>query len=100
MPKSSSRPPRDENQAAKRAAEESARLSGEDDSEGQEASQPDNRDVAARQQAAKLLGSLGGKKGGPARARKLSAKRRSEIAKKAARIRWRRTPKTGDDPSC
>jgi hypothetical protein len=50
--------------------------------------QPDNRDVAARQQAARLLGSVGGKKGGPARARKLSKARRSQIAKKAARVRW------------
>ena len=39
--------------------------------------------------AAVALGRLGGKKGGPARAKKLSKeKRRSEIAKKAARARW------------
>ena len=38
--------------------------------------------------AAVALGKLGGKKGGPARAAKLSAKRRSEIAKKAAKARW------------
>jgi hypothetical protein len=38
--------------------------------------------------AAVALGRLGGKKGGPARAKKLSAKKRSEIAKKAARARW------------
>jgi hypothetical protein len=31
---------------------------------------------------------LGGKKGGPARAKKLTAKQRSEIAKKAAAARW------------
>ncbi len=30
----------------------------------------------------------GGKKGGPARARKLTASRRRAIAKKAARARW------------
>lgn len=36
------------------------------------------------------LGRRGGLKGGPARAQKLSAKRRSEIASKAARARWRR----------
>jgi hypothetical protein len=30
----------------------------------------------------------GGRKGGPARAKKLSAKQRSEIARKAARARW------------
>ena len=38
--------------------------------------------------AAMVLGSLGGKKGGPARAKKLTAKQRSEIAKKAAQARW------------
>lgn len=34
------------------------------------------------------LGRMGGKKGGKARAEKLTAKERSEIAKKAARARW------------
>lgn len=34
--------------------------------------------------AAAILGSRGGKKGGPARARVLSADRRSEIARKGA----------------
>ncbi|MCP5117474.1 MAG: hypothetical protein GY953_42165, partial [bacterium] len=38
--------------------------------------------------AAVALGQLGGLKGGPARAAKLSAKKRSEIAAKAARARW------------
>ena len=38
--------------------------------------------------AAVALGRLGGKKGGKARAEKLSQKRRSEIAKKAAAARW------------
>ncbi len=33
-------------------------------------------------------GQAGGKKGGKARAEKLSASKRSEIAKKAARTRW------------
>ena len=40
--------------------------------------------------AAVELGRLGGLKGGPARAKKLSKKRRSEIAKKAADPRWQR----------
>jgi hypothetical protein len=35
------------------------------------------------------LGSLGGKKGGKARANKLSGKRRAEIARKAAKSRWK-----------
>jgi hypothetical protein len=40
--------------------------------------------------AAVALGRLGGLKGGKARAKKLSKKRRSEIAKKAAQARWGR----------
>ena len=39
-------------------------------------------------QAAAALGRLGGLKGGPARAKKLSKKKRSQIAKKAAKARW------------
>jgi hypothetical protein len=38
--------------------------------------------------AAVALGRLGGLKGGPARAAKLSFKKRKEIAKKAAKARW------------
>ena len=34
------------------------------------------------------LGRLGGLKGGPARAKKLSKKQKSEIARKAAKTRW------------
>lgn len=42
--------------------------------------------------AAVALGRLGGLKGGKARAEKLSAKKRKEIAKKAAKTRWGRKP--------
>jgi len=38
--------------------------------------------------AAVELGRLGGRKGGNARAEKLSPERRKEIAKKAAEARW------------
>ena len=38
--------------------------------------------------AAAALGRLGGLKGGKARAESLSPKKRSEIAKKAAKARW------------
>jgi len=38
--------------------------------------------------AAVELGRLGGLKGGPARKKKLSAKRRVEIARLAANVRW------------
>jgi hypothetical protein len=40
--------------------------------------------------AAVALGRLGGKKGGLARAKKLTATQRREIAKKAAQARWRK----------
>lgn len=39
---------------------------------------------------AAALGRLGGLAGGPARARALSPARRSEISRKAARVRWSR----------
>jgi hypothetical protein len=42
---------------------------------------------------AAALGRLGAKKGGVARARALSAKRRRDIARKAARTRWAKTSK-------
>ena len=41
------------------------------------------------------LGRLGGLKGGPARAKKLSKKKRSEIAQKAAKSRWSKPIKGG-----
>ena len=44
--------------------------------------------------AAVALGKLGGAKGGPARAAALSGKKRSAIAKKAAKARWEK--KGGD----
>jgi hypothetical protein len=43
---------------------------------------------AGKNPAAVALGKLGGVKGGTARAKKLTAKERSEIAKKAANARW------------
>lgn len=45
-------------------------------------------DTPQKNPAAVALGRLGGLKGGRARAQKLSAKRRKEIAQKAARVRW------------
>jgi len=78
MPKRSSKPPYDENAAAHDAI---ARLTGS-------RTDPDE----LRRQAAAILGSMGGKKGGPARAKALSKARRSAIAKQAARARWKRKP--------
>lgn len=42
--------------------------------------------------AAAAFGRIGGKIGGPARAAKLTAQRRAEIAKIAAETRWKRQP--------
>lgn len=39
---------------------------------------------------ASALGRMGGKRGGPARAASLPAKRRAEIARRAARARWKK----------
>ena len=50
----------------------------------------DNPD-AGKNPHAVALGRLGGQKGGKARAEELSARERSEIAKKAARARWKQT---------
>ena len=46
--------------------------------------------VREKNPAAVALGRLGGLKGGPARAKRLSAARRKEIAQAAARARWQK----------
>jgi hypothetical protein len=58
------------------------------------ASMDENPQKLIKNPAAVELGRLGGKKGGKARAKKLSAERRKEIAKKAAEARWSK-PQTG-----
>lgn len=50
------------------------------------------KDLKGKNPAAVALGRLGGLKGGKARAKALSAKKRSEIAKKAAKKRWGNKP--------
>jgi hypothetical protein len=47
------------------------------------------KDPLAKNPAAVALGRLGGLKGGKARMASLSAKRRTEIATKAAKARWK-----------
>ena len=56
----------------------------------QEATQEVKEEVPTKEKnpAAVELGRLGGLKGGPARAKKLSPKKRKEIAHKAAQSRW------------
>ncbi len=81
MAKKKSRKPRqlDPNVAAKSMIDEIARRS-----EGRPEPEPEK----PKNKAAQELAKLGASKGGKARATKLSKKRRSEIAKKAAEARW------------
>jgi hypothetical protein len=51
----------------------------------------DTKLESSKNEAAASLGRRGGLKGGKARAEKLSARKRSQIAKKAAEQRWRKT---------
>lgn len=59
------------------------KLTGEPLDKPEEPTEPDTRN-----QHAVALSKLGASKGGKARAKKLTAKRRKEIAKKAAKKRW------------
>jgi hypothetical protein len=52
--------------------------------------EPEPDPYEGKNPAAVALGRLGGQKGGKARAEKLSARKRSAIAKKAAEARWNR----------
>lgn len=56
-------------------------------------------EVEKKNPAAVALGKLGGRKGGLARAAKLTAAKRADIASKAARKRWGayRKPKSGSE---
>ena len=68
-----------------------SRLSGETKDSVKAAPAPEKPVPAVEKNpAAVALGRLGGLKGGKARAAKLSKKRRSEIARKAALARWRK----------
>jgi hypothetical protein len=54
--------------------------------------QPTDNIQPKKNPAAVALGRLGGLKGGPARAKKLSSKKRKEIAQIAAKTRWGKKP--------
>ncbi len=83
------RRPRDVNQLAHRlVAEATGEVVDIEHPEGEGEIAPETEEEA-RKRAAAILGSAGGKKGGPARAKKLSAKRRKEIAEKGAKARWK-----------
>jgi len=76
MPKRSSKETEDINVLAKSIVEKTIKEPSEEKPE--------------KNPAAVALGRLGGLKGGKARAEKLSAKKRKEIAKKAAKARWKK----------
>ena len=79
MPNRSSKETPDENQLAARIVEEATEKGDES------GLTPDGKNAAAV-----ALGRLGGLKGGKARADKLSAEERTEIARKAAEARWKK----------
>lgn len=74
MPKRSSKKPVEQEQPTEPAPEETP---------------PSGPLKPEKNPAAVALGKLGGAKGGKARAAKLTAERRREIAKKAAAARWK-----------
>lgn len=80
MPSRASKPPEDEdfNEAAFRVV--------------RSATEKHDPEARKKNPAAVALGRLGASKGGKARAAKLSAKRRAQIAKKAAASRWGKKP--------
>jgi hypothetical protein len=80
MPERSRKRPRDLNSLAKSIVDDATR--------DEPRPKPEER---AKNAAAVELGRLGGLKGGKARAAKLSAEERSDIAKRAAAARWGRT---------
>jgi len=53
--------------------------------------EPEIEEQLSKNPAAVALGKLGGKKGGKARAEKLTPEQRSEIARIAATARWKKT---------
>lgn len=80
--------PRDVNQ---RAASTVARAIHQDPEEAEEENNPlPEPTPEERHNAAVALGRLGGRKGGKARAAKLTPEERKEIARKAAQARWSR----------
>lgn len=80
--RASKKPPRDVNQLAKYILDATT-------------GEADKIEPPPKNPAAVALGKLGASKGGKARAAKLSARKRKEIAQKAAKARW--ASKSNDD---
>ena len=76
---------KDENQTAFSSLEELLRRDARRDGVDIPPAPPEEKDPKAV-----AAGKLGGLKGGQARAHRLSAKKRKEIAKKAAQERWKK----------
>ena len=91
MPKRSRKLPADPNQAARSIVDLATEETGAQPTPppGALYQPPAAPAEPVKNAAAVALGKLGGAKGGPARAKALSKKRRAEIAKKAALARWR-----------
>lgn len=87
MPERSRKRPRDLNALAASIVRDAT---DEDQDE-----QPDRDE--GKDPAAVALGRKGGLKGGAARAAKLTPEQRSEIAKRAALVRWGRAPSSSSD---
>lgn len=79
--------PRDMN---RRAASTVARATGAETETEQETEAVSEPTPEERHNAAVALGRLGGKKGGPARAKKMTPEQRSESARAAANARWKK----------
>jgi hypothetical protein len=89
MPKRTSKKskPLDISQLARTIVEEAT---GESLTEPSPSIEPTKVPPRKKNPAAVALGKLGGKKGGDARAKKLSPERLKEIAQKAAQARWQK----------
>lgn len=81
MPDRSRKRPRDANQLAKRIVDLAT-------GEAEDNPTQDQPDDSGKNPAAVALGRLGGKKGGKARAAKLTEEQRRAIARNAALARW------------
>ncbi len=85
MPDRSSKRPRDLNQLAKRLV---------DDATEDTSARPPDQEQPDKDPAAVELGRRGGKKGGKARAEKMTPEERRDVARRAAQARWaNRLPK-------
>jgi hypothetical protein len=87
--RSSKKKSQDINTLAAQIVEETTEEESEKDSE--EIQSEDESEDEGKYPHAQALGRLGGLKGGKARATKLTAKRRQEIAREAAKARWKKS---------